>query len=279
MIHSEAMRITLYSIMPVIGWIVALIFNLMQYKRKKEMLSYCIQSLQKHFSRKANKKTGGLFIILEIIVISFVLPFSALPLNSWFGNLLDTGANYFGTLFFLPIILFVYCCIIWVDPIKQFDLITPALPLALFFIRLGCFFFGCCNGFEWEYGLYSYKNERFEIPLQLIEGCIALGIFVFLLYWRKKAKPGTMFPTYLTLYSLLRFFIEFLSGSQRTILIFFNKYQVLCFIGVVLGLIQYMLMLKYGERISKYFDENPYGFIKALFTKNKAPKKQKSKTK
>ncbi len=277
MIASESMREMLYTNLGLVGWMFALIFNFTQYKRKKEVLSYCAQSLQNYFSKTTKNNIVMPFVVLDIFVITFITMLST-SLNNWFGDLLKTGANYFGLLFFLPILFFVFCCVIWVNPIKQLDLIVPALPLALFFARLGCFCFGCCSGKEWEYGIYSYLNQRHEIPTQLIEAFLALGLFIFLLCWRKKAKPGTMFPMYMFLYSFFRFFIEFTSSVHYKYFTFFNKYQLICLVGVLVATVQLLLMLKYGEKISTYFDENPYGFIKAIIAKIKKPKKEEIKT-
>ncbi len=280
MIPSTEMQQMLYNLMPMVGWFFATIFNFTQYKRKKEIPSYCIQSIQNRLSIKSNKSiykilsSNNFLINLEILIIS-LLVYASTSLNISFGEIMKTGPNYFGFVYFLPIILIVICCVLWINPLKQIDLITPSLPLALFFVRHGCFFYGCCIGITHEYGLYNYRTEKTEIPVQLTEAYIALGLFIFLLWWRKKAKTGTLFPVYLILYSFLRFFNEFLCFWPGRYLMFFNRYQILCFFGVLLGLIELLIVLKYGEKISTYFDEKPYGFIKALFKKTKKTTKAK----
>lgn len=263
-----------YNIMPIIGWIIALVLVVIRYKEYN--IGYCAQLLQKALPNKKIETPLKLFGAGISLLLFFG---SVMVFNGWFGALLKTGANYFGCLFFFPIVLLVLCCIFWINPIKRFDFIAPAMPFSLIFIRLGCLCMGCCNGIEWKYGIYNYFSERPEVPTPLLESILALCLFIFLLVWRKKAKPGTLFPIYMFSYSFGRFFIEFFSAVRVKYFNFFNKYQFLCLIGMVIGSVLLFLMAEYGERISKYFDENPYGFIKALIVKIKKPKNQKVKTK
>ncbi len=274
MLPSAEMRQMFYDTMPIVGWLFVLILFFSQHK--KFTVGYGVQSLQ---NRIRNKKLHTLIKIIEMFLTLLVLPLSTLFFNNWFGELMKTGANYYGFLFFCPIALFVFCCIVWANPIKRFDFLTVLMPFEFIFIRLGCLFQGCCNGVGWEYGIYNYFSERPEVPTPLLESILALGLFIFLLIWRKKAKPGTLYPMYLLLYSFFRFFIEFFSTVRVKYFNFFNKYQFLCLAGMLVGSVLLLLMTEYGEKISTYFDENPYGFIKALIVKIKKPKNQKIKTK
>lgn len=92
------------------------------------------------------------------------------------------------------------------------DIITPAYPLAMNFVKLGCLCFGCCGGFECSWGIYFPSKDITCFPTQFLEIAQALIIFIFIMKYKSKAKEGTLCPLYLTIYSATRFFIEFTSG-------------------------------------------------------------------
>lgn len=274
MIPAVELRHSLYNIIPTLGWFFISIILLIQHK--KFTIGYCAKFFQKLIP---NKKIYTPVKITEILLTFIMLPLSVSSLNTWFGEVMKTGPNYYGFLFFYPIVLLLFCIVLWVDPIKRFDFLAPHIALSLVFIRLGCFFYGCCGGIKCDYGLYNYHTERTEIPTQLLEVFLGIGIFVFFMWWRKKAKPGTMYPMYMILYSFFRFFIEFTSSTYTVYFRYFNRYHLLCLVGMIIGIALLMLMTEYGEKISTYFEENPYGFMKALIEKIKSPKKQRLKNK
>lgn len=275
-----------YNLLNFLGGILLLIFNLTQFNKKKSFLSNGAKACVNYFSenKEKNKLFGFLsnynvWVVIEIFLISVFQFVPASILNFNFGHLMRTEANYFGLLFFIPFILMLVCLALRLDPIKQIDLVTPAFPFALISVKMGCFCAGCCQGFVWSAGLYNYKTRYAEFPLQLVEAGVALLLFVFLLIWRKKAKAGTMFPTYMIAYSAIRFFTEFLS-KRDAIIGPFNVYHILCFAGVIIGVIELLLILEYGEKLQKFFTETPYGYFINIIKKIKEkPEKKKSKIK
>ncbi len=285
MLPTLEMQNLAYSLLNVLGGILLLIFNLTQFNKKKSFLSNGAKACVNYFSenKEKNKFFGFLsnfnvWVVIEIFLISVFQFVPAATLNFNFGHLMRTEANYFGLLFFIPFILLLVCLALRVDPIKQIDLITPAFPFALISVKMGCFCAGCCRGYVWSGGLYNYKTGYTEIPLQLLETGLALVIFIFLLLWRKKAKPGTMFPTYMIVYSVTRFFSEFFSHKEN-IVGPFNVYQILCVAGVIIGFIELLLILEYSKKLQQFFTETPYGyFVNAIKEKAKEkPKKEKTK--
>lgn len=272
-----------YDFFNLVSFFVLVIYNLANVKEKKHLLSYASQwSRNKIENSRFKNKVLSSYIpwaITEIILISLVQFAFTAKINSWFGNIVRTNINYFGLLFITPILLFIFCLLIRINPLKQIDIITPAFPLALIFTKIACFGAGCCNGAEWEYGFYNYKYERVEFPVQLLEAGIALSIFVFFLFWRKKAKTGTLFPTYLIIYSVTRFFSEFTRGEQNVFGIL-KTYHILCIAGFIVGIIELFLVIKYSnnflELLRKKLNEI-YQQIIALLQKRKA-KKRKTKT-
>lgn len=247
----------LYDILNVISFFVLLIFNLTQLKSKKNNLSKISLIFQKKMMKnnKISKKrkifSSDIFLAtIETIIISCVQYLPTTILNWKFGKLLGTGANYFGLLFFIPYILLGFCMLFKIDPWKQIDLITPAFPVALSVAKIACFCAGCCRGIACSFGVYNSYTQVIEFPIQLLEAGVALLIFIFLLFWRKRAKTGTVLPAYMIIYSTTRFFTEFLRGEPN---VFWGlkTYHILCIIGVIVGIVELFAIKRFGEKISK----------------------------
>ena len=267
----------LYNVIDLLGSVVLFVFNLCQYKRQKEFRSYSTNYIQNAIAKKfPNSKikifSGCVFwIILELLIFSVVQYALTGFYNRQFGDMVGTGANYFGKLYHIPFLIVAFCILLWVDPIKQIDLLTPSFPLALFFSKIACFCNGCCNGIQWQNGLFNYRSNLYEFPLQLVEAGLALLIFIFLMFWRKKAKPGTMFPTYLIIYSATRFCSEFLSAKEDVFWIL-KTYHILCLIGIAFGVIELIVALKLGDQISEFFSTTHYTIPNNSKKKNKKKK-------
>ena len=79
--------------------------------------------------------------------------------------------------------------------------------------RIGCFFTGCCYGIKWDSRLFAgigLPVSRF--PVQLVESCCRVIIFVILLILRMNGSTK-LAEQYLVLYALCRFVLEFFRGD------------------------------------------------------------------
>ena len=257
--------IGMYDLFNTIAIYLFYIYNFSNFKNKRSLLSNSSLAITESFSKR-NKHSflsnTGLWACIEIAVISFA-QFELLlgELHSLVANTFNTGSNYFGTLFFKPIILYLLFYIIAINPLKQMDLITPAFPLALVAVKLACFFHGCCAGFECSWGYYDQSDCKNLFPSQLVEAGLALLLFIFLLWYRKKAKEGTLFPIYLILYSATRFFSEF-TRIEKNILGPFKTYLFLCLAGIIIGVAELFIVLRYSEKIKTIYNRNPFPWIK-----------------
>lgn len=126
---------------------------------------------------------------------------------SWFGGLILAIAC--ATLYLRRKKLSVY---------KIFDLIAPFLALAQAIGRLGCLLNGCCFG-------------RTIIPLQIYSSLMLILIFIILRWLQDRPyKKGEIFFTYLLLYSVKRFFIEFWRLDNPIIFLGLTLFQIISII-------------------------------------------------
>ncbi|MBO5333216.1 MAG: prolipoprotein diacylglyceryl transferase [Clostridia bacterium] len=260
---------SIYSFLTVIG-------SIFYFKIKRESISIYSKIVIQLVSQK-KLKIGKLFLNIEKVV-EFILVSAesmliaevcvrAYRMNKPFGSLVGTGANYFGLLFTVWLFVILVSLILFSNPIKQLDIATLFLPFAQIFVRLACYFNGCCWGIPWKYGPYNYHyaHPGNQVPVQAIEVSFVFIIYLFLLWYKKRAKIGTMFPLYMILYGGARFFNEFFTAADPDIIGPFNIYHVLCTISVVIGLVLFIVMRKYGEKISNFFEIPQRKFEEKVF--------------
>ena len=135
-----------------------------------------------------------------------------------------SGFVFFGGIISGVIVLFSLARKYQLDLLKVIDIITLHIPLAHALGRIGCFFYGCCYGL----GSSSWLSVRFPcdtpaglaaerlIPIQLISALALLIIFIILkTINRKKGLAGYVSVSYLFLYGMFRFVVEFFRGDPR----------------------------------------------------------------
>lgn len=247
-------------ILQYLGFVLLVVYNFLNFKTKKGLLSNFSECNIRHFSVKKSKVLSkvGFWTAIEIIIISLVQYAFTAQFNTMFGNWSGgTGLNYFGTLFISPIFLYLLFYFVSIDPLKQMDLITPAHPLALACSKIGCLCFGCCGGFECDWGLYFPSKDITCFPTQILEIAQAFILFIILHIYKDKVKPGTIFPIYLISYSATRFFIEFTSSRDPEFWRI-NMLHINCVMGVIVGVLYFVVINKWSDKIVELFDR---GFI------------------
>ncbi len=98
------------------------------------------------------------------------------------------------------------------------DILAPGLALGYAIARIGCFLNGCCYGaptnLPWGVNFFDVPRH----PTQIYSLIYSFAIFSVLWLSRKKiTKPGVLFWSYLGMYSIARFTIEFFRTSQRVV--------------------------------------------------------------
>ncbi|MBQ9065571.1 MAG: prolipoprotein diacylglyceryl transferase [Blautia sp.] len=118
---------------------------------------------------------------------------------------------------------FLYCMICGLNFLSWADLFLPSVALGQAFGRVGCFLAGCCYGKETDlpFGIVFHNSEFAPnnvrlYPTQLISAAFDAALFLVLITLAKHTKKdGTVAVSYLVLYSIGRFLIEFLRGDPE----------------------------------------------------------------
>lgn len=205
-----------------------------------------------------------LYILIEMPQITEVLKQyialgsigdGSITIKDYAVGLLSGGFVFYGGVFGGLLSLVIACRYFGYDRDSMFMVITPALPLAHAFGRVGCTMAGCCYGIETD-GIISivYHNSRYApvgvrlFPVQLVEAAGDIVIFVILVYIILRnsnvknaalgyQKPGShrgfsgriVLYIYLLMYAVLRFVLEFLRGDAvRGHWLFFSTSQWIC---------------------------------------------------
>jgi phosphatidylglycerol:prolipoprotein diacylglycerol transferase len=161
-------------------------------------------------------------------------------------TLLRSGGVFYGGLILAVVVAFWY---IWKHRLPFWttcDVFAPGIALGHVTGRLGCLAAGCCYGRQTDVAwaitftnplAASNVGTPLGIPLhptQIYEAAAELLILVFLLATERKGRPfaGRTFWSYMFLYAVSRFIIEFYRGDPRGMIMGFSTSQ---FISVVLA--------------------------------------------
>ena len=157
------------------------------------------------------------------------------------------GMAWFGGLIFGSITAFLFIKKNKLNFLKTVDLVVPFVALGQAIGRIGCLLNGCCYGRQSQWGLYFPVFEKILIPTQLYS-CLLLLLIFIILRIKQDAKhlPGEIFCGYLFLYSLKRFFIEFLRNDSPRTFYGLTLFQVLCLIvfAISLGMFIKLFLIK-----------------------------------
>jgi len=160
-----------------------------------------------------------------------------------------SGFVFYGGIIFAGFYFYFYSKKNKLDFLKVSDLFARVLPLSYAIGRIGCFFAGCCHGKPTSsiFGvrfrdpmcsvLPEYLGVRIH-PTQIYESVGNFLIFFILIRVSyKKRSDGFILFTYLILYSLLRFIVEFFRGDDRGSFYFgFSQAQIISIILVIFSI-------------------------------------------
>jgi len=145
------------------------------------------------------------------------------------------GLSWFGGLFSAVICGIVYLKNKKLSVYKIFDLIAPFVALAQGIGRVGCYLNGCCFG-------------KTALPIQIYSSLTLIFIFIILRFLQARPhKEGQIFFSYLLLYSLKRFFIEFWRLDNKIIFLDLTLFQIISILVFSFSLLELFLIKKSTE--------------------------------
>lgn len=262
---------TAYSYFNSLSVVIALVGCLLFYFSKRHSISlyseYAINGASK-LHKYLGIPVKIILVSLESLIVTAILTLST-NVNAPFGNLVGTGASYFGALALFGAVVFLVAIVICSNPLKEVDFVTLIAPLMLSVVKFACFMNGCCWGIEWKHGFYNSHPDHpgYQVPVQAIESFWCVAIFTFFLWYKKKAKPGAMYPMYLILYSATRFCSEFFRREEN-VWGPFKTNHILCMIYFAVGIVLFLIINKYGEKISDFFDRPHVKFADKIAEEN-----------
>lgn len=120
--------------------------------------------------------------------------------------------------------IIIFCKCFSFDKGSLLNVMTPLIPFAHSFGRIGCFFGGCCYGVEYHGFMavsFPYNplspalSQTTRFPVQLVEAALNFILFLFLYFYtkRKAPSPCKALGIYLVCYSVIRFTLEFVRGD------------------------------------------------------------------
>lgn len=152
------------------------------------------------------------------------------------------GFIFHGALIFAIISAFFYCRKNSLSFLKMADIFSPSLALGIAIGRIGCLFEGCCFGkpTSLPWGIVFPKgswawNKFGNIPLHptQIYSFIANLLLFFVLLKIKPKREGGLFFIFLLLYSIFRFFIEFLRDQPIFLFSLTQPQIIFAIIGMI----------------------------------------------
>jgi phosphatidylglycerol---prolipoprotein diacylglyceryl transferase len=192
----------------------------------------------------------GILIGGRLIYFIFYNPMTLISSPLEFFKLWHGGMSFHGGLIGTVIAGYIFCKIKKINFWLMADLAVVPLGLALALGRIGNFINGELYGRVWNGSLcINYtKNEHLNnlpelcrYPSQLIES--AKNLIIFSVIWiikDKKHPQGFLFWTFVTLYGLFRFFIEFIRQPDPQLGLFLGYLtmgQILCSVMIITGTI------------------------------------------
>jgi len=196
-------RITIYNLMLAIACLIVPVVGFIQAKKKNKNI--------KHVAWLGFLAMLGVFFGSKLLYI--ITRWSWLMENTSRWSLMISGGFVaYGGIIFAFLLPVVYTKLKKINYWEYADLFALGAPLANLANRIGCFFEGCCYGkpvimnIPWAVDYLGAARH----PTQVYHALSAIIIFFILLRLNKKKNfNGFMVLSYLVLYSIFRFTVEF----------------------------------------------------------------------
>ena len=217
------------------------------------VLAFLISSaLARSQARRQNINPGIIFNLAFIVFIWGILGARLLyvieNINYYLKNPSETimlqhgGLSWFGGLILGVVSGIIYLKRKNLKVYTILDLVIPFVAIAQAIGRIGCLLNGCCFGKISKFGLYFDTHKLILIPTQIYSSLILIFIFIILRFLQDRPhREGNIFFTYLLLYSVKRFFIEFWRADNEVIFFRLTLFQIISIVIFCLALIKLAL--------------------------------------
>jgi phosphatidylglycerol:prolipoprotein diacylglycerol transferase len=166
----------------------------------------------------------GAFIgakVLYLIVSYKEIDWSKITNIYYLNNLMLTGFVFYGGLIIGLIFVLVSGKIHKIQSLDYIRNFIFLIPFIHCFGRIGCFMAGCCYGIPYKgFGAVVFPKDSYAIsdeslfPVQLVEAICLMIIAVVILYLQIKYDWFYTVETYLIIYAILRFGLEYLRYDE-----------------------------------------------------------------
>ena len=141
------------------------------------------------------------------------------------------GVSFYGSVFLIPLLMPLLGLLFRLKPGQTMDICSPCVAIMIGCMRFNCFLSGCCGGWEMCIGEFCFKW-----PTQAMDSIGDFAILSVLLYMeKKKPQNGILYPTFMLLYSVMRFFLEFLRDTPKDWL-YLSHGQWFALIAIAVGI-------------------------------------------
>jgi len=196
-------KMTIYNLMLAIACLVVPVVGLIQAKKKNKNI--------KHAAWIGFLAMLGIFFGSKLLYIITRWSWLMEDTSRW-SIMISGGFVVYGGIIFAFLLPVIYTRLKKINYWEYADLFALGAPLANLANRIGCFFNGCCYGnpvilnIPWA----VYYKDALRHPTPVYHGISAVIIFLILLRLNKKKNfNGFMILSYLVLYSIFRFVVEF----------------------------------------------------------------------
>ncbi len=202
------------------------------------------------------------FIVLVSALIGARALYVIISFDAYKNNLLDIfkiwngGLVFFGGFIFSVIITAAYLKYRELNIWLTADVLAPGVAIGHAVGRIGCLFAGCCYGETCDLPFaIKFTDPQSLAPLNVdlhptqVYMVLSNLVLFFILLWlnKKKRFNGMIFLSYIMLYSLFRFVIEFFRGDFRGDFIY-EFISLSQGIGLLVSLMAFVLILILSKR-------------------------------
>lgn len=179
------------------------------------------------------------------------------PKNLFSVNMLQAGGVWYGGFIAGGLGAILYMWKHKLPVLTTWDAFVPGIALGHAFGRLGCFAAGCCYGkpFDGPWAVTftsplanATSGTPLDIPLhptQLYEFAVEFFIFLLLLWmWKRRSFAGQLVGTYLFLYGIARYFLEFYRNDPERGSMFGGFMTVTQFVSILLVILGGILWMR-----------------------------------